>query len=61
MQQKVLKGWLLPLLLATMIVALFERDDICGLAQEIDLWKDLHVLAFNKLSSKLADWYQGNQ
>ena len=38
-----------------MIVALSERNDIGGLAKDIDLLKDLHAtLAFNKLPSKLG-------
>ena len=37
-----------------MIVTLIERDNIGGLAREIDLLKDLHGLAFNKLPGKLG-------
>ena len=37
-----------------MIIALIERDNISGLAKEIDLLKDLDVLAFNKLRGKLG-------
>ena len=39
---------------ATVIVALIERDNIGGLAKEIDLVEDLHVLTFNKLPGKLG-------
>ena len=33
-----------------MIVALIERDNICGLSKDIDLLKDRHPLAFNKIA-----------
>ena len=44
------KGWLLPLLRETKFVALIERDNIGGLAKEIDLLKDWRALAFYKIS-----------
>ena len=37
-----------------MIVTLIERDSFGGLAEEIDLLKDLHALAFNRLPGKLG-------
>ena len=37
-----------------MIITLIERDNIGGLAKEIDLLKDLHVLALNKVKGKLG-------
>ena len=37
-----------------MIVALIEHDYIGDLAKEIDLLKNLHVLAFNKSPGKLG-------
>ena len=37
-----------------MIAILIERDKIGGLAKEIDLLKDIHALAFNKLPGKLS-------
>ena len=40
-----------------MIVALIERDNIGGPAQEIDHLKDLHVLVLNKLTGKLGTDY----
>ena len=54
MHPKAMKGWLLLSLRATIIVALNEHDNICGLAKEIDLMKDLHSLAFFKLPGKLG-------
>ena len=39
---------------ATVIVALIECDNTGGLAKEIDLLKDLHALAFNKLPGNLG-------
>ena len=35
-----------------MMVALNESNNTSGLAKEIDLLKDLHILAFNKLPCK---------
>ena len=54
MQPKAMKGCLVPSLRATMIVALIVCESICGLAKEIDLVKEMHVLAFNKLPGKLG-------
>ena len=60
MQPKAIKGWLLPSSRATMIVTLIERDNIGGLAREIDLLKDLHVPASTKSPCKLGR-QQSNQ
>ena len=37
-----------------MILTLIERDNTGGLAEENDLLKDLHALAFKKLPDKLG-------
>ena len=47
--------------IAKIIVALNECYNIGGLANEMDLLKDLDTLAFHNCKANLADCYQGKQ